>query len=198
MAGGFTIDVNNIEKFKEFVLKKFKNSVGNIAKEKSLYFAGFIGAFSYVLIYLATYEIISIMPTIHFMVTGLSLLFIFIAYNEIIILERKVRKVKKGELINIEPFSVERNYKIVFKLLGIGLIFLSLALVSGFTLQTIFTANLLFKAIFTFIAWIIFLITFIGVQYANFPIKYATRSLFVSMWAVLGAVSYTHLRANET
>ncbi len=105
-------------------------------KEKSLYFAGFIAAFSYVLIYLATYEIISIMPTIHFMVTGLSLLFIFIAYNEIIILERKVRKVKKGELINIEPFSVERNYKIVFKLLGIGLIFLSLALVSGFTLQT--------------------------------------------------------------
>ena len=37
MAGGFTIDVNNIEKFKEFVLKKFKNSVGNLAKEKSLY-----------------------------------------------------------------------------------------------------------------------------------------------------------------
>ena len=25
MAGGFTIDVNNIEKFKDFVLKKFKN-----------------------------------------------------------------------------------------------------------------------------------------------------------------------------
>ena len=37
MAGGFTIDVNNIEKFKEFVLKKFKNKVGNLAKEKSLY-----------------------------------------------------------------------------------------------------------------------------------------------------------------
>ena len=156
-------------------------------REKSLYIAGFISAFSYVLIYLSTYEMISFMPTIHFMVTGLSLLFIFIAYNEIIILERKVRKVKKGDLINIEPFSVERNYKIVFKLLGIGLLFLSLALVSGFTLQTIFSANLVFKAIFTFIAWFIFVITFVGVQYANFPIKYATRSLFVSMWAVLGA-----------
>ncbi len=76
-------------------------------KEKSLYFAGFIAAFSYVLIYLATYEIISIMPTIHFMVTGLSLLFIFIAYNEIIILERKVRKVKKGELIKILVLKIE-------------------------------------------------------------------------------------------
>ena len=124
------------------------------------------------------------MPTIHFMVTGLSLLFIFIAYNEILILERKV---KKGELINIEPFSVEKNYKIVFKLLGIGLIFLSLALVSGFSMQSVFTANLIFKTIFTFIAWIIFVITFVGVQFANFPIKYAMRSLFVSMWAVLAA-----------
>ena len=94
-------------------------------REKSLYIAGFIAAFSYVFIYLSTYEIITFMPTIHFMVTGLSLLFIFIAYNEILILERKVRKVKKGELINIEPFSVEKNYKIVFKILGLGLIFLS-------------------------------------------------------------------------
>ena len=91
------------------------------------------------------------------------------------------KKIKKGELINIEPFSVERNYKIVFRLLGIGLIFLSLALVSGF-LQTIFTANLLFKAIFTFIAWIIFLITFIGIQYAI--LLNMQQSLFVSMWAV--------------
>ena len=156
-------------------------------REKSLYIAGFIAAFSYVFIYLSTYEIITFMPTIHFMVTGLSLLFIFIAYNEILILERKVRKVKKGELINIEPFSVEKNYKIVFKLLGIGLIFLSLALVSGFSMQSVFTANLIFKTIFTFIAWIIFVITFVGVQFANFPIKYAMRSLFVSMWAVLGA-----------
>ena len=63
------------------------------------------------------------MPTIHFMVTGLSLLFLFIAYNEIIILERQVRKVKKGQLISIGPFSVERNYRIVFKLLGVGLFF---------------------------------------------------------------------------
>ena len=156
-------------------------------KEKSLYLAGIFSAISYILIYLSSYKIISLMPTIHFMVTGLSLLFIFIAYNEIIILERKVRKVKKGELINIQPFSVEKNYKIVFKLLGIGLLFLTLALISGLSLQTVFTANLIIKAIFTFVAWLIFLIAFTGIQFFNFPIKYATRSLFVSMWAVLGA-----------
>ena len=127
------------------------------------------------------------MPTVHFMVTGLSLLLIFIAYNEIIILETKIRKLKKGEIINFESFSVEKSYKIVFKLLGIGLLFLSLSLISGLTLQTVFTANIIFKAIFTFIAWFIFVITVLGVRYLNFPIKYATRSLFLSMWAVLGA-----------
>jgi len=154
-------------------------------KENSLNISAFLSAFSYVLIYLLTYEVFDILPTLHFMVTGLSLLFLFIAYNEIIILERKVRKIKKGELINTDAFSVQRSYKIVFKLLGIGLFFLSLALISGLSMQSIFTANIIFKAIFTFIAWLIYLITLLGVQFFNFSIKYATRNLFVAMWAVL-------------
>lgn len=156
-------------------------------KESSLFISTSFSAFSYIFVYLYTYEFISIIPTIHFMVTGLSLLFLFIAYNEIIILERQVRKVKKGELLSVGPFSVERNYKIVFKLLGIGLLFLSLALISGLSMQSIFTSNLVIKAIFTFIAWLIFVITLLGIKYFNFPIKYATRSLFVAMWAVLAA-----------
>ena len=54
-------------------------------------------------------------------------------------------------------------------------------------MQSIFTSNLVIKAIFTFIAWLIFVITLLGIKYFNFPIKYATRSLFVAMWAVLAA-----------
>ena len=154
-------------------------------KEKSMYISVFVSAFSYMLLYLFAYEIINILPTIHFMVTGLSLLFLFIAYNEIIILERKVNKIKRGEIINTDSFPIEKGYKIVFSLLGIGMLFLSLALISGLSMQSIFTANLVFKAIFTFIAWLIYLITLIGVKFFNFPIKYATRSLFVAMWAVL-------------
>lgn len=154
---------------------------------KSLYISSIVSIVSYVFIYLMTYNIISLMPTIHFMVTGLSLLILFIAYNEIIILERMVRKVKKGDLISVEPFPVEKYYKVVFKILGLGLLFLSLALVSGLTMQSVFTANLIFKALFTFIAWLIFVITLIGIKFFSFPIKYATRSLFVSMWAVLAA-----------
>ena len=72
-------------------------------------------------------------------------------------------------------------------MLGVGLFFLSLSLISGLSMQSIFTANLVFKAIFTFIAWFIFVITLLGIKYFNFPIKYATRGLFVAMCAVLGA-----------
>ena len=113
----------------------------------SLNIASVVAALSYALMYLYSYDFINILPTIHFMVTGFSLIFIFISYNEIIILERKVRKIKKGELISNEPFSVEKSYKIVFKLLGLGLVFLSLALISGFSMQSVFTANIILSLI---------------------------------------------------
>ena len=153
----------------------------------SLNVASSVAGLSYAMMYLYSYDFLNVLPTIHFMVTGFSLIFIFISYNEIIILERMVRKIKKGELVSNEPFSVEKSYKIVFKLLGLGLVFLSLALISGFSMQSVFTANIIFKSIFTIIAWVIYVITLIGIKFFNFPIKYATRSLFIAMWAVLGA-----------
>lgn len=164
-----------------FIIRVFWKS------EKSLYFSSLLAALSYASIYLITYEVLEIIATIHFIVTGLSLLFLFVAYNEIIIHERKVRRIKKGEILDVENFPIEKGYKVVFKLLGIGLIFLSLALASGFSMQSVFTANITFKAIFTFIAWFIYVITLIGIKFFNFPTKFATRSLFIAMWAVLGA-----------
>ena len=94
-----------------FILRVFYKS------ERSLYISSLISAFSYILIYLFTYDLISILPTIHFMVTGLSLLFLFIAYNEIIILERNILKVKKGELILNNPFPVEKIIRLYLKYL---------------------------------------------------------------------------------
>ena len=164
-----------------FIIRIFHRS------ERSLYISALLSALSYVIIYLGTYEILSLLATIHFIVTGLSLIFLFIAYNEIIILERKVRKIKKGEITTSQIFPVEKGYKIVFKILGIGLLFLSLALISGLSMQSIFTANIIFKAIFTFIAWLIYVATLVGIKFFSFPTKYATRSLFVAMWAVLAA-----------
>tara|TARA_B100001741_G_C16109014_1_gene394607 strand:- start:30 stop:476 length:447 start_codon:yes stop_codon:yes gene_type:complete len=133
------------------------------------------------------YEEISLIGNLHLISVGLSILFLFIAYNEIIILEIKVRNLKKGELKESQPFPVEKNYKILNKLLGISLLFLSFVFISGIVNTSKVDANIVFKASFTLIAWLIYVITYIGIKFFNFPIKYAIRSLFVAMIAVLGA-----------
>jgi|TARA_B110000967_G_scaffold170099_1_gene179885 ABC-type uncharacterized transport system permease subunit len=112
---------------------------------------------------------------------------LFIAYYEILILEKTVLKIKKGEFDESKTFSIERTYKLVFKILGVGLLFLSLALISGLSIQSVFTVNLLMKTSFTVVAWIIYLVTLIGIKFFNFSIKYTVRGLFVSMWAVVFA-----------
>ena len=157
----------------------------SVKRSSSLYISILVASLSYILMYLFLYQSITLLPTIHFLVTGLSLIILFISYYEIALLERNVRKIKLGLFQNSESFPIERSYKLVFKILGVGLFFLSLALVSGFAIQSIFTNNLIIKTVFTVIAWIIYLLTIIGIKFFNYPIKYATRGLFVSMWAVL-------------
>ena len=84
-----------------FIIRIFNKS------EKSLYVSASFAGISYIFIYLLNFKVITILPTIHFMVTGLSLLFLFIAYNEIIILERKMRKIKKGEFLIAELLALK-------------------------------------------------------------------------------------------
>ena len=162
-------------------------------KEKSLYISAIVASSLFICIYLIEYinlfqyEEISVIGNLHLISVGLSILFLFIAYNEIIILEIKVRNLKKGELIERQPFPVEKNYKILNKLLGISLLFLSFVFISGLASTSKVDANIVFKASFTLIAWLIYVITYVGIKFFNFPIKYATRSLFVAMIAVLAA-----------
>ena len=161
--------------------------------ERSLYISAIVACSLFVCIYLIEYmnifkyEEISVISNLHLISVGLSILFLFIAYNEIIILEIKVRNLKKGELNEIQPFPVEKNYKILSKLLGISLLFLSFVFISGIVSTSKVDANIVFKISFTLIAWLIYVITYVGIKFFNFPIKYAIRSLFVAMIAVLGA-----------
>jgi ABC-type uncharacterized transport system permease subunit len=64
---------------------------------------------------------------------------------------------------------------------------LSLVAASGLSMEFVYSAELIFKAIFTFIAWSIYLVTLIGIKFFNFSTRYATRGLFIAMWAVLAA-----------
>ena len=62
---------------------------------------------------------------------------------------------------------------------------LSMALVSGFFMQSVFTSNIIVKISFTIIAWLIYLITFIGIKFFNLTVKRSVRNLFISLLAVL-------------
>ena len=66
----------------------------SIKRSSSLYIASVIATSSYILMYLFLYQSITLLPTIHFLVTGLSLIVLFISYYEIVLLERNVRKIK--------------------------------------------------------------------------------------------------------
>ena len=48
---------------------------------------------TYITLYLSVFNTITLLPTIHFLVTGLSLIILFIAYYEILILEKNVLKI---------------------------------------------------------------------------------------------------------
>ena len=74
-------------------------------KPNSLYIASFVSTVSYVLMYLVLYQSITLLPTIHFLVTGLSLIILFISYYEIVLLERNVRKIKLGLFENAESIA---------------------------------------------------------------------------------------------
>ena len=102
-------------------------------------------------------------------------------------MEWRVNKVKKGEIENLMPISIEENYSYAFKLAGLGMIFLTLALLSGILITEILTINIQLKALFTFISWLIYFAILIGINFFNLKIKYAMRGLVFTLIFVLVA-----------
>ena len=99
-------------------------------------------------------------------------------------LEKNMLNLKNGNFKDQSGFSIEKGYKIVFKILGIGLFFLILSFLSGFVIQSIFSTNLIIKVIFASIALVIYFITLIGIKKFNLTIKSSVRNLFIALCAV--------------
>ena len=123
----------------------------------------------------------------HFIITGLTLIYTFVAYYEMLLLEKNIKKIKSGKLekSNLHFETIEQIYESNFKVLGLALAFLTMAIVSGFFIQSVFTTNIVFKSIFTTIALIIYLTTLVGIKFFNFTVKNSTRNLFIAILATL-------------
>jgi len=121
---------------------------------------------------------------LHVSATSFSIVILIVTFFETTLLERHITKIKKGE-IGSNVKSVEREYNEIFLLIGFGLLGIVLSLISGLMVVGELDLELIFKIIFTSFALIIYLLTFLGVKYANLKVRYAVRGTILSFAMVL-------------
>jgi hypothetical protein len=124
----------------------------------------------------------------HISITSFSIAILAITFFETTLLERHMTKIKKGE-IGTNAKSIEREYSEIFNLVGIGLGCILLSLLSGLIIGADFSLELMLKIMFTLFSLIIYLVTFLGIKYANLKVKYAVRGIMVSFAMILLAYS---------
>ena len=120
----------------------------------------------------------------HLSATSFSIVILIVTFFETTLLERHITMIKKGE-IGSNTKSVEREYNEIFLLIGSGLFGLVLSLISGFMVIGEVDIELIFKIIFTSFALIVYMVTFLGVKYANLKVRYAVRGTILSFAMVL-------------
>ena len=79
------------------------------------------------------------------------------------------------------PQYIETRYKTVFWLIGLSLVLLSIGLASGFMLDLNNVDYLIVKIVFTIMAWITYMTTFIRMRYFNLQTKFIVRYSFLSI-----------------
>ena len=165
-----------------FALLAYFISRGVLSSSKQIY----IGL-SLALILIISFIISSLglsILALHVSVTSFSIVILIVTFFETTLLERHITKIKKGE-IGSNTKSVEREYNEIFVLIGFGLVGIVLSLISGLMVLGELDLELIFKIVFTAFALIIYMLTFLGVKYANLKVRYAVRGTILSFAMVL-------------
>ena len=118
---------------------------------------------------------------LHIFFSSLAILVLIMSFLEIILLTRKIRLTKSLNTIRNDQIPIETRYKTVFWLIGLSLVLLSIGLASGFLLDLNNVDYLVIKIIFTVLAWITYMTTFIRMRFYNLQTKFIVRYSFLSI-----------------
>ena len=117
----------------------------------------------------------------HIFFSSLAILVLIMSFLEIILLTRKIRLTKSLNTIRNDQIPIETRYKTVFWLIGLSLVLLSIGLASGFLLDLNNVDYLVIKIVFTVLAWITYMTTFIRMRFYNLQTKFIVRYSFLSI-----------------
>ena len=118
---------------------------------------------------------------LHIFFSSLAILVLIMSFLEIILLTRKIRLTKSLNTLRNDQIPIETRYKTVFWLIGLSLILLSIGLASGFLLDLNNVDYLIIKIVFTVLAWITYMTTFIRMRFYNLQTKFIVRYSFLSI-----------------
>ena len=118
---------------------------------------------------------------LHIFFSSLAILVLIMSFLEIILLTRKIRLTKSLNTIRNDQIPIETRYKTVFWLIGLSLVLLSIGLASGFLLDLNNVDYLIIKIVFTVLAWITYMTTFIRMRFYNLQTKFIVRYSFLSI-----------------
>ena len=118
---------------------------------------------------------------LHIFFSSLAILVLIMSFLEIILLTRKIRLTKSLNTLRNDQIPIETRYKTVFWLIGLSLVLLSIGLASGFLLDLNNVDYLVIKIVFTVLAWITYMTTFIRMRFYSLQTKFIVRYSFLSI-----------------
>ena len=124
---------------------------------------------------------------LHIFFSSLAILVLIMSFLEIILLTRKIRLTKSLNTVRNDQIPIETRYKTVFWLIGLSLVLLSIGLASGFLLDLNNVDYLIIKIVFTVLAWITYMTTFIRMRFYNLQTKFIVRYSFLSIIFIMVA-----------
>jgi len=122
---------------------------------------------------------------LHVLATILSVSILIITIFEALLLERHSINLKKGLSESSLGTPIESQFKFLLKVLGVGLIVLVFALVTGFLIYSDPDIESRIKILLSCLALAIYISVYIAMKYSKLSAKYALRFLLITFLLII-------------